>query len=105
MLDDEIPLLEVVDPIVGAQPALQIEGDAIGRAAFQRVAAFVEAGDDPRAVDAQLPALMCKAELHRVPVKPRKAMDRAKVQRLKAHLADRLHEIRPFGNGEQRYMA
>ena len=51
--NDEIDLLEVVDAIGRAHHPLQVEGDAVGRAALQAEHRLRPRGDDAGAIDAQ----------------------------------------------------
>ncbi len=77
----------------------------LGLRIVEREAALGEAGDDARAVDAQALGLGDQAEFDRIPVKPRKMLQRAQLERALAAAAIGCEIIREDRVGEHRYMA
>ncbi|MEI9992572.1 MAG: hypothetical protein WDM86_21390 [Rhizomicrobium sp.] len=105
-IDDEIALLEIVDPVLGAHHPLQVEADAVGRGALDRMDRFRPARHDARTVDAQAVLAGDQPELDRVPIEPRQILQRVEfVQRPHPALAISLHVIGEDRMSQHRHMA
>src|ERR1700754_3149762 len=68
VLDDEVRLLEGVDPVTGVHHALKVEPDAVRRRRVDRIDGFALGTDDAGTVDSQALLRPDQAELHRVPI-------------------------------------
>ena len=104
VVQHEIGLLVGVDQVVGAQHALQIEGDARGPGGARGVDGLAARGQDAGAVGAQAPRRAHQPELHRVPIQPREHLQRGGRPRVRADGAIGLDEIREHRVREHRQM-